>query len=412
MVMAIEVRFMKDGELPRLREVLSTAFGGGDIEPDWDVTWEKVFESDRIFVATEGDEIVGCGGSFTFTMTVPGAELPTAGLTIVGVLPTHRRRGILTSLMRFQMDDAKNHDESMSILWASEEVIYQRFGYGLASESMRVQINGAHGAFRNDPGPSGKLRLLNEEEALKTFPDVYEQVRRVTPGMVTRHEDWWKYHRLFDPKAGREGASPYYKLVWENAGEARGYAIYRIREGWDELTGLPQNKVSVHEVVSCDPDAHRELWRYLFAMDLAESVTAYFMAPDDPLPQMVLKPRYLKRRTADATWLRVIDVKGALEGRLYGADDSLCISLTDSFIEHNQGPWTISVVDGKGDVSHGGAAPDLEMDIGDLGAAYLGGTSFNQLARAGRVVEKTAGAVNRADAMFRSDRAPWSPEIF
>jgi predicted acetyltransferase len=412
MLMAIEVRFLKEGELPRFREVLSTAFGGGDVEPDWDVTWEKVFESDRIFVATEGDELVGGGGSFSFTMTVPGAELPTAGLTIVGVLPTHRRRGILTSLMRFQLEDARAHGEPMSILWASEEVIYQRFGYGLASEAMRVQVEGAHGVFRNDPGPSGKLRLLNEEEALKTFPDVYEQVRRVTPGMVARHQDWWKYHRLFDPKSGREGSSPYYKLLWEDAGEARGYAIYRVREGWDELTGLPENKVTVNEVVSCDPDAHRELWRYLFAMDLSESVTAYFMAPDDPLPQMVLKPRHLKRRLSDATWLRIIDIKAALEGRTYRADGSICILIADSFMEDNQGLWTIATSDGKADVSQGGTAPDLVMEIGDLGTAYLGGTSFNQLARAGRVVENTPGAVSRADAMFRSDRAPWSPEIF
>src|SRR5688572_20214960 len=136
--MTIDVRFFKEGELPRFREVLSAAFGGGDIEPEYDVMWEKVFEHDRLIVATENDEIVGAAGSFSFTMTVPGAEIPAAGLTVVGVLPTHRRKGILNRMMRFQLDDAHNHEEPVSILWASEEIIYQRFGYGMASEQLSI----------------------------------------------------------------------------------------------------------------------------------------------------------------------------------------------------------------------------------------------------------------------------------
>ncbi|MCA1709259.1 MAG: GNAT family N-acetyltransferase, partial [Actinobacteria bacterium] len=235
--MEIEVRFMRDGELPRLREVLSTAFGGGDPESDWDIVWEKVFEHDRLIVATEGDDIAGVAGSFSFTMSVPGAEIPAAGLTVVGVLPTHRRKGILNRMMSFQLDDARAHDESVSILWASEEIIYQRFGYGMASEQLGIEIDRGHGVFRNDIGTSGRLRLLTEEEALKVLPDVYEKVRRETPGMLVRTGDWWKYHRLYDPKSGREGASPYYRLVWENEGQVEAYALYRVKESWDYPTG-------------------------------------------------------------------------------------------------------------------------------------------------------------------------------
>src|SRR5687768_11364464 len=138
--MAIEVRFIKDGELPRFREVLSSAFGGGDPEPDYDIVWEKVFENDRLFVAMDGDELVGGGGSFSFTMTVPGAEIATAGLTVVGVLPTHRRKGILNQMMRFQLQDAHAHEEPVSILWASEEIIYQRYGYGMGSEQLSIEV--------------------------------------------------------------------------------------------------------------------------------------------------------------------------------------------------------------------------------------------------------------------------------
>ena len=47
-----------------------------------------------------------------------------------------------------------------------------------------------------------------------------------------------------------------------------------------------------------------------------------------------------------------------------------------------------------------------------LGSAYLGGFTFDQLLRAGRVDELQSGAVPRADALFRVERLPWCPEIF
>lgn len=410
--MTIDVRFLKKDELPRLREVLATAFGGGDPEPEWDITWEKVFEQDRLIAATEGDDIVGVAGSFSFTMTVPGAEIPAAGLTIVGVLPTHRRKGILNSLMRFQIEDARKHGEPVSILWASEEIIYQRFGYGQASEHLRIEIDHGHAIFRDDPGPSGRLRLLSEEAALKVFPDVYERVRRATPGMLARDAQWWKYHRLFDPKSGRDGASPYYRVVWENDGQAEAYALYRVKEGWDYATGLPQGELWVMETQSTTPGAHRELWRYLFGVDLVKTVTGYFMAVDDPLPQMVLKPRHLRIRKNDALWLRVVDVKTALESRMYPNDGSVTFELTDAFCDWNQGRWTLSVSDGHGEVAQAIGDADLSLDAGDLGATYLGGTTFNQLARAGRVTELRPAAAAVADALFHSNRAPWNPETF
>ena len=147
------VRFIVPEEVPRLREVLSVAFGGGDVNSDWDPVWENVFEHDRLLAAEDAGEIVGVAGTFSFTMTTPGGELPTAGLTIVGVLPTHRRKGILNALMEKHIADARTHDESLSILWASEEVIYQRFGYGPATSQIQIDVDRAHRAFRNDPAP-------------------------------------------------------------------------------------------------------------------------------------------------------------------------------------------------------------------------------------------------------------------
>jgi predicted acetyltransferase len=411
-VMAIEVRGIREGETTRLREVLSTAFGGGDVNTEWDPVWEHIFEKHRLVVAEENGEMVGVAGNFSFEMTVPGATVPTAGLTIVGVLPTHRRKGILKELMRTQLDDAHSRAEPLSILWASEEIIYQRFGYGLGSMQMSLEVDRGHTGFRNDPGPSGRARLLSEEEALKVLPDIYERVREVTPGMQRRDSDWWKYHRLFDPPSGRDGASALYRVVWEGEGRADAYALYRVKEGWDYATGLNEGSLRVFESMSTTPEAHRELWRYLFGVDLVQKLSAHFLPIDDPLPLMLLEPRHLRQRMNDALWLRVVDVAGALAARTYETDDSITFALTDAFRPDNEGTWKLAVTDSRGKVERTSEPGEMSLDASDLGSAYLGAVTFQQLARADRVRELKPGAVARADAMFRSTRSPWCPEIF
>ena len=410
--MSIEVRFISPDEVARLRQVLSVAFGGGDPDENWNPVWENVFETDRLLAAFEGDEMVGAAGSFTFEMTIPGGTVPTAGLTIVGVLPTHRRKGILNKLMRAHIEDAQTHGEPISVLWASEEIIYQRFGYGMASRHMQIDVDRGHGGIRNDPGPGGRPRLLAPDEALKVLPDVYDRVRAVTPGMLARTAKWWEFHRLFDPKNDRDGASRMYTVAWENDGEVEGYALYRVKEKWNYESGLPVGEVWVFEVVAVSPDAHRELWRYIYGIDLAQSVKGYFMAIDDPLPLISLEPRHLRLRLSDALWLRVIDIKGALEARSYATDASVTFELVDAFCPWNEGRWRLDASEAKGTLAPAEGGADIALDASDLGAAYLGGTTFNELVRAGRATELTPGAIHRADSMFRTDRQPWHPEIF
>ena len=409
--MSIEVRLIKPDEVRRLRDVLSAAFGGGDANAAWDPVWEHVFETDRILGAYEGDEMVGCAGTFTFEMTIPGGTLPTGGLTIVGVLPTHRRKGILRKLMRAQIEDVQTHGEAASILWASEEIIYQRFGYGMASRHMVVEVDRGHGGFRNDPGPSGRTRFLATEESLKTLPEIYDRVRAVTPGMLARSQKWWEFHRLFDPKDDRDGASRLYTVVWEIDGQAEGYVLYRVKEDWDGA-GLPAGEVRVNELVAATSQAHRELWRYIYGIDLAQKVKGYFMPVDDPLPLVSLEPRHLRPRVSDALWLRVVDAKTCLEARSYPVDGTITFELTDEFCPWNAGRWTLTVSDSKGALEEANGPADISLDAFDLGAAYLGGTTFNELARAGRVVELAEGSIQLADSMFRSERQPWYPEIF
>lgn len=253
--------------------------------------------------------------------------------------------------------------------------------------------------------------MLSDEESLKVLPDVYERVRRMTPGMLARDPAWWQYHRLHDPKSERDGASRLYRVVWENGGQAEGYALYRVKERWNYATGINESELWVFEVVASSPEAQRELWRYIFGVDLVQKVTGYFMALDDPLPLMVLEPRHLKRRVSDALWLRLVDAQQALTARTYAAEGTVTFGVDDRFCPWNEATWRLSV-DDETRVDKVSDDADLALDVADLGAVYLGGTTFRQLECAGRVSEVTPGAITRADALFHTDRMPWCPEIF
>lgn len=408
----MDIRTIDPKELERFRKTLGAAFGDDELRPDWDPVWDNVFERDRMIAAFDDDLVVGTAGNLSFTMTVPGGELPTAGLTVVGVLPTHRRRGVGSSLMRATIDDARKRREPVSILWASEASIYQRFGYGPAIDQLTIHVDRGKAEFLDTSSPSGRVRLLNEDEALKVLPDVYERIRPRVNGMLARDQKWWQYHRLIDPKSERDGASAFFKVVWEDEGRAEAYAVYRIKEKWDYETGLPQNTLWAFEAASTSPIATKELWRYLFSVDLVASVTGYFLPVDHPLLRMVLEVRRLHPRLSDAVWLRIVDLPEALTQRAYAQEGSLVVDVFDDFCEWNSGRWKLTSKSSGHTVDRSSEDPDLILDIGDLGAAYLGGNTFSQLARAGRLIESSPGGIARADELFHTDHKPWCPEIF
>jgi predicted acetyltransferase len=407
--MTIEIRRIEADEHDRAIETCELAFSW-PVRPEELETWKKFLEVDRTFVAVDGDVFVGTGANYTFELSVPGAFVPTAGLTMVGVLPSHRRRGVLTSLMKTFLEDARDHKEPISILWASESAIYQRFGYGLASRHMQIVAERAHMSFLDDPGAVGKLSLVSEDEAMKVIPGIYDRVRSVTPGLYARDENWWRNHRLFDPEHARDGASPMWRVILEIDDTPEAYALYRVQSNW--VDGVPRGTAMVSETMSTTPQATRELWRFLFGVDLMDTVKGFFLPLDDPLPFMLEDPRRMVTRAQDNLWLRVVDVESALISRRYAAPDVLSIGIEDKLLASNSGTWRLDTREDQPTAERVETDADIVIDVKDLGATYLGGTSLSTLLRAGRVRELTQGAVSRYDAMFRSDRAPWCPEIF
>jgi len=406
--MAIRIRTVRSpAELEAAIGIIGHYFGDPWTSEDAERV-SRVLPLDRMHVALDGDAAVGGSGAYPFELTIPGARLPCAGVTLVGVLPSHRRRGILDRMMRAQLADIRERGEPIAALWASEETIYGRFGYGLAAQDVMIRAVRAQAALQPGlPGREGTVRLVGPEEALEQFPRIYDRVRRRSPGFVSRSRAWWETRQLDDRPERRRGAGKLNRLLVELDGRPVGYALYRIKLEFEDAVNKSQ--VKVVEAIGDSPAATRELWRYLLAIDWVDEIHADLLAPDHPLFLLVQRPNLLGWKVFDGLWLRLVDVGAALAARAAATDGRVTFDVcADPVVPDNVGVW--SVEDGVARRSRGRA--DVRLDVQALASAYLGGFTFAELARAGRVEEVARGGVARADALYRVDAKPWCPENF
>jgi predicted acetyltransferase len=306
--------------------------------------------------------------------------------------------------MRAQLDAVHERGESVAYLWASDDEIYGRFGYGFASLVMEVDVPREHARLAAAP-PTASVRLVSVGEALDRVPPLYDRLRLEHPGMFSRTRDWWETRRLADPPERRDGGGELVHALVELDGELAGYALYRHKVSF--VNGLSDSRIVVREALATD-DATPALWRYLLEIDWIARVQASLLPPDHPLLFLSARPRYLRMRLGDGLWVRVVDVGAALSGRAYGGAEAVVLDVRDAFCPWNEGRWKLE--DGTAERTRDEA--DLALDVTALGSAYLGGFGFSQLARGGRVEELREGGIARADALFRADRLPWCPEIF
>jgi predicted acetyltransferase len=362
-------------------------------------------EVERMHAAFEDDRVIGGAGAFTFRMSVPGgASIPAAGITVVGVLPTHRRRGVLTSLMKEQLEDCRARGDLAAYLWASEATIYGRFGYGLASRIGAISLAKDRTRFAVPFEPRGTVRLVDLEEAARTFPPLHEQVFAQRPGMFVRSKEWWETRKLFDDPARRQGGPKNLALL-ELDGNPAGYAIYTVKQDW--ISGFSKGAVTIAEVVTPTAEAARELWRWLLDFDWTSEFVADLLPLDHELFMLLAEPRRMEFKVNDGVWVRLIDVGQALSARTYNSGE-IVLDLADTLLPENAGKWRVT----SSGAERTEDTADLRLDITGLGSVYLGGFTFSALVRGSRAHELTAGAADRADALFRTNIEPWCPEIF
>jgi predicted acetyltransferase len=393
---------------------MQTAFGNA-ISDVGREQWLRIVDPSLMLAAVEWEAgretIVGTAGWVPFDMTLPGGEIPVAAVTLVTVRPSHRRRGILRKLMQRQLDDAHTAGIAVATLWASESVIYQRFGYGLAFLKARIEIDPRRAQFLGDPGPVGRVRLIDEDEGLAFLPGIYERARREIPASFKRSKLWWEQRKLPDPPDQRHSGGPLFRLLLELDGKPEGYALYRVFASYGP-DSLPVHALEVIEALGTSPTATREVWRYLFGVDLIHRVRTHRLCVDHPLTLMLTDPRQLRLTVGDGTWVRLVDVKAALEARSYGAAGSVTFELVDEMCPWNAGVWMLKAGPDGARITRTKSSPELRLSVAALSAMYLGTVPCSRLVRAGRVDELAPGAASRADGLFRSDVSPWCLDDF
>jgi predicted acetyltransferase len=404
----LEPKIIRDDELMEFFGAVQTGFGRTVLDES-DEYPGHLITADRTFAVRDGDAIVSTASSYAFDLTVPGgAHLPIAAVSMVTVHPTHRRRGVLTRMMDAQLDDVAQRGEPLAGLTASEASIYERFGYGTATQTTNWDLESEYARLHHHVGTdAGRVRLVDAEGAASAAHEVYSRVAPARVGELTRPEDWWP--RLFAP---RSRGARFFTAVHEGADhKPDAFARYVLDNHWPD--GVAADVLRVMELQAVDAEAEAAMWNYLFGIDLVGTIKAVDRPVDDPLRWRLPDSRRMRvRQLRDHLWVRIVDVSAALGARTFGTDDALVLELVDDFRPEHNGGWLVDGGRDGGTCTRTDRDPDLRLSAADLGAIYLGGVPISTLAAAGRVQELTTGAVARADRMFLVHPSPWCTTHF
>lgn len=360
------------------------------------------WELDRALAGFEGDTIVATSRNYSFELTLPGSGIVrAAGLSAVAVLPTHRRRGLLREMIAALFDEAVARGEAVSMLTASEASIYERFGYGISMRAANARMDVRDVEFAR-PRPSGRLRLVDADEARKLEPEVFDRVRRSRPGAISRPEAWWC--EQYEAELGTR-----FDVLYESPrGEVDGYVTYGIKESWGHMGG--QHRLTVQDFIAVDSIATHALWQYLCDVDLVGAVADRQLPLDSSLPWLLASARAVRIESVhDYVWTRLLDVPASLGARTYAVPGRLVLEVSDPVRPGGAADGTFAL-DGGPDgatVERSDTPPDLACDVAAASAAWLGGVRWSELAAADLVEERTTGALARADAMFASTPLPY-----
>lgn len=405
-------RAVGEDELDTFFRAVFTAFGHDP--SDDELAIERITaEHERTIAVFDDDDIVATAGAFTFAMTAPGGvSVPTAGVTYVGVRPTHRRRGVLLGMMRRQLNDIHDRGEPIAALWASEAAIYGRFGYGLASQLLRVELDRVDATVRADitDDPGVRVRLVSPSTVTEEIERIEVQLAGRRPGSFVRDKRWIEA-LVQDPQSWRNGRSSLQCFLAEEGGRPTGYATYRTKGGSVQPYGLPDGEVVVQAQSALTPATNAALTRSLLALDLMRRVKWWNLPLDATLPHLLRDARQVRTTLLDALHVRIVDLPAALSARRYLTPVDVVLDVSDALCPWNGGRWHLVGGPDGATCEQTDAPAQVTVPIESLGAAYLGGTSLATLAASGRV----SGDPTTVDAVatsFGSLTPPWCPTVF
>lgn len=407
----IEIRPVAVTERHAVADTVRAALLTGAISDEVLEAHGDSWDGGDFLAAWDGPRCVGNVGAFHFDTTVPGgAQLKTAGVTEIGILPTHTRRGLLTTMITRLLTESREAGNIIASLRASEAPIYGRFGFGLAGDTVAANIDPRRARPLSIEQPSGSMRILERHELISTVPAIYEQSRwRV--GTINRPAWVWplKLKQALDATSEPWGKGTFVAAHSSDSGDDDGYVHYEVE--WDEdFADNPTGKGKIIDLWGASPEVELALWDYVLGIDLVLVWQAATRPIDDPIRRAMYDVRaYESRQRLDEQWVRLLDVDAALVQRTYGPTDrSVTLEIDDPMFAQNCGRWTITSEGAK----RTEATPDLSIDIATISAAYLGGVSWTAMATAGSLAGAPTRVLAELDALFSISTAPFCGTMF
>ncbi|MGW4793173.1 GNAT family N-acetyltransferase [Nonomuraea sp. NPDC004297] len=409
--MTYPIRPIQPAEWPAFNHVLEEAFGWNPHPAQLERN-RAITELDRTLAAFDGATIAGVTSIISLTMTIPGGQLPVAGVTAVSVLPSHRRRGVLSSLMRRQLADIRDRGEAVAALYASESLIYGRYGYGRAAGELSFRIDTHRAAFA--PGvpqdPSLRLRVARPADVRAEVEKLFASVVAHRPGRYERAVGFWD-HVLADEDQARRGAGPLRSILAEDENGVRGYALFRVKSAWDD-SGIADGTLLLKELEAADPAAFALLWRAVLDRDLVTKVETDGRPVDDPLLALLADQRQVRARWIDELWVRLVEVDRALTERAYAAPVDVVIEVEDDVCPWNARRWRLTADLTGAECKPVDDEPDVTLPVSALGSAYLGDGTLGERLQAGLLREHSPGTVRRLAAAMSWTPKPWGGLVF
>ena len=398
-----EIGPIEAGEERQFIEAALNAFLD-DLHEEDAALWARMLEPERTLVARADGAIVANSALITMRLAIPGGVVPMAGVTAVGVDPVHRRRGLLDRLMRGHLTAIHERgDEALSALWASEAGIYGRWGYGQATRVADIEIRSPDARLLAG-APPGRPRTGAVPDLIGHLRTVYAAIQPGYPGLYARDDVLWD-DAIADFEHRREGFGSLRALASDG-----GYALYAVRD--KHVDGRPEAEIRVRELMAAMPEDRAILWEHLLRLSLTRSVQWSLAPEDEPLPHMLTDSRAVRARLGDGLFVRLVDLPRALAQRTYAAPLDVVLDVADTACPWNAGRWRLAADASGATCERTEAAADLALSATELGAAYLGGTPLVLLAAAGRIDERTPGALATASRAFKGLREPWCAAPF
>ncbi|OEJ26254.1 GNAT family N-acetyltransferase [Streptomyces agglomeratus] len=414
--MSVDVRTVAESEFPDWLRALATGFLRPPVVPPHEAA-ERLphMGLPRVRGAFDDGRCVATYRSFAQELTVPGgARVPASAVSNVTVSPTHRRRGLLGRMMGPDLAEAKERGDVLSTLIAAEYPIYGRYGFGPATSITEWEIDVPRAGLDArwaGPGDGGRIDLVDGADVRKLGPELHERFRARQHGAVDRSERWWQLNTGRVVTSVEPWTEPFYAVYRSARGEVEGLLVYRADEKWGDAK-QPLNTATVRDLIAVSPAAERALWHFVCAVDWITTVRSGYRAGDDLLPLLLPDPRAARVVTqADFLWVRLLDVARALEARTYAVPGSLVLDVRDA-AGLAGGRFRLDASAQGAVCAPSAEPPGLTLGVGELGSLYLGEESAVRLVALGRAEEGAAGAAAVADALFRTSRRPWCPDVF